>query len=129
VNTKQFRWLFASLAVVVTGCGTQHFSYRSDSEIPEGPGLLTGEEGVFVLYSDREAKVGSTAASGSSVPLSGKSDASDTTAARSSSVDSELRDFQDFKRWKEANRDSPEYREFREWQEWKAFRAWKRNAE
>jgi hypothetical protein len=104
-------------------------TYRSDSEIPQGPGLLTGEKGAFVLYPDREAKVGSTEASGPSIPLGGKSDAGDTTAARSFSIDRELRDFQDFKGWKEANRDSPEYREFRERQEWKTFRAWKRNAE
>jgi len=93
----------ALLPVVLAGCGATYSEYRSATEIPDGPGMLSGKDGAFVLYSTEKTQ-----------------DADEAAESKNG------RDFEAFKRWKEANRDSPEYREFREWQEWKAFQAWKR---
>jgi hypothetical protein len=57
--------IFCGVAVVLMGCAgsasrkedsqsadTEEapFVYHSDNEIPEGPGLLTGEDGVWTIY-------------------------------------------------------------------------------
>ena len=77
--------------------------------------MFSGEEGAFVLYSDKKKLHGAGEPAGR-VPPSGR---------LSEAENREVREFQEFKRWKEANPGTPEYREFREWQEWKAFRAGK----
>ncbi|OGI70040.1 MAG: hypothetical protein A2W18_03440 [Candidatus Muproteobacteria bacterium RBG_16_60_9] len=104
--------LFALLAVVLAACSAKPFEYRSQTEIPEGPGMFTTKEGAVVLYSDKDTKTARTAA-----------------AAPAPADYREFQDFREFKRWREANRDSAEYREFRDWQEWKAFRAGKERAQ
>lgn len=43
-------------AVALTACGGKAFQYRSQNEIPVGPGLLTGEEGAFVLHRSAPAQ-------------------------------------------------------------------------
>lgn len=98
--------LLALTAGLLAGCGARHFEYRSADEIPEGPGMFSGKDGEFVLYSDKQ-------------PVQSDTEAAPPADAR------EFREFQEFKRWKEANRASAEYREFQEWREWKAYRAWK----
>ena len=43
----------ALLAIVfLGGCGAQPVAYHSGTEIPQGPGLLTGPSGEFVLSAD-----------------------------------------------------------------------------
>jgi Ni/Co efflux regulator RcnB len=97
--------LLVLLAGFLAGCGARHFEYRPASEIPEGPGMFSGKDGEFVLYSDKkEAR---------------------PAAMRAPEDAQEFRDFQEFKRWKDTDRDSAEYREFQEWREWKEYRAWK----
>jgi hypothetical protein len=46
--------LCASLMLV--GCGGEPYTYQTDRELKPGPGLLSGEDGVFRLYgmSERE---------------------------------------------------------------------------
>lgn len=39
----------AALAAALAGCAAAPFEYRSSLEIPEGPGLFSGEDGAFVL--------------------------------------------------------------------------------
>ena len=108
------RWWFAALLpVVLTGCGARYFEYHSATEIPEGPGMLTGERGAFVVYSDRDPD---------------EQDGSAPVAPREADEQVEFDDFRAFMRWREANRDTPEYREFLEWREWKAYRAWKQQS-
>ena len=44
------RKLVLALLLALAGCiGGTEFSYRSAREIPEGPGLFTGERGAFVI--------------------------------------------------------------------------------
>ena len=94
----------ALLSVVLTGCGARYSEYRSATEISEGPGMLSGRDGAFVLYSDERWKAAK----------SGRTPDEDYH---------ESKQFQAFMRWREANRDTPEYREFEQWREWKAYRA------
>ena len=37
------------LAAALAGCGAAPFEYHPQSEIPRGPGMLSGEEGALVL--------------------------------------------------------------------------------
>jgi len=106
-------WRVVLLAAIAAGCSAQPASYRSAAEIPEGPGMLSGREGGFALYSNRDAKGGGAP---SVAPTGG----------------GEISDFREFQRWKAANRDTPEYREFldwREWREWQAYQAWRKRRE
>ena len=41
--------LALALAVPLAGCGGQAFDYRSEREIPPGPGLFTGEAGALTI--------------------------------------------------------------------------------
>ena len=45
-----------TLCAVLAGCAAEPVPYHSGNEIPRGPGLLSGEQGEFVL------KMGSSAA-------------------------------------------------------------------
>lgn len=92
--------------------------YHPRTEIPDGPGMLSGEEGAFVLFSDRTRTDTEVATDRS------KSVAALRAGVAQSGVDEyrEFRAFQEFKRWKELNRDTPEYGEFHDWREWRADR-------
>lgn len=37
------------LMALLAGCGGQAFDYRSEREIPPGPGLFTGEAGALTI--------------------------------------------------------------------------------
>ncbi len=39
----------ALLAATLAGCASQPLEYRSQLEIPEGPGMFSGEDGAFVF--------------------------------------------------------------------------------
>ncbi len=39
----------AVCAVVLGGCAAAPFEYRAQTDIPEGPGMLTGAAGAFTL--------------------------------------------------------------------------------
>ncbi|MGQ0547079.1 MAG: hypothetical protein ACT4P3_17390 [Betaproteobacteria bacterium] len=38
-----------ALAAALAGCGAAPFEYHPQSEIPRGPGMLSGDEGALVL--------------------------------------------------------------------------------
>lgn len=40
------------LCLLLAGCAAQPVPYHSGNEIPNGPGLLSGPEGAFVLNAD-----------------------------------------------------------------------------
>jgi hypothetical protein len=106
------------LAAALAGCGGTPFEYHSQREIPEGPGLLTGESGALILFSDKKkAKADPPLASAQAV-------AGDAPGAASGEF-VEFREFREFRRWKDTAKDTPEFREFQDWREWKAYRSWK----
>ena len=47
-------WALAwALALALAACaGAKPFEYHPIDEIPEGPGLVTGEDGEWVIYGD-----------------------------------------------------------------------------
>jgi len=46
----------ALLGAALAGCGAAPFEYHSQREIPKGPGLFSGEEGVFAFRSGNTAR-------------------------------------------------------------------------
>lgn len=58
MNTIVRSMVIAGLAyiLVMGGCATppEPFDYQSDNEIKPGPGLITGEQGAFVIYGEQE---------------------------------------------------------------------------
>lgn len=107
-------WVRAA-AFVLTGmlgaCAGMPFQYRSPTEIPEGPGLLTGERGAFVL---RGAEPSAPAAAQRAEPAS----------------NADFDEFDAYRNFRRAKSErSVEYREFLEWLQWKRYREWKSERE
>jgi hypothetical protein len=75
---------FALAAAALAGCGAMPFDYRSQREIPAGPGMFSGEEGAFVFRA-RPA-------------------AAEPTAPPSAD---ELREFREWREWKRRNAEDP----------------------
>lgn len=103
------------LAAALAGCGGKPFAYHSQSEIPAGPGLFTGESGGLV-YSSRKVKADPP-------PATAQAAAGDAVGGPSAEF-REFQEFREFRRWKETAKDTPEFREFQDWREWKAYRSW-----
>lgn len=104
------------LAAALAGCGGTPFEYHSQREIPEGPGLLTGESGALVLFSDKKK------AKADPPPATAQAAASDAASGPAGEF-REFQEFREFRRWKETAKDTPEFREFQDWREWKAYRS------
>ncbi len=129
-----------ALAAALAGCGGQPVEYHSQNEIPEGPGMFTGEKGaaVFTLWERKTTADATPAAtdqkqrSATAGAAAGQS-AADTMGtpggARAGAAGdyAEFEAFQQFRRMKESR--SAEYREFLEWREWKEYREWRRQRE
>lgn len=99
-----------SVATLAACAGTP-FEYRSQREIPAGPGLLTGERGAFAIgEAGRKAAASADAAS-----------ASPTGA--NANRDQEFAEFEEFRAYRRARSEqTPEYREFQEWLQWRRYR-------
>jgi len=132
--------------LALSGCGGKPFVYNPPSEIPEGPGVLSGEDGEFTLYDSKSKKGGkrskATAEAGAPVAeTSGTEKTGGAVAAGEIIPDSkeyrEFQDFQewkkdksefkDFQEWKKSKQGAKEYQEFQEWKKWKEFKKWQEN--
>ncbi|MBW1641974.1 MAG: hypothetical protein JRJ76_03970 [Deltaproteobacteria bacterium] len=114
--------------LTLPGCGGKPFDYNPPSEIPEGPGILSGEDGEFTIYDSKSDKGGkkSKATAETDVPAAEKTDAA--VAAGEKMPDSkEYLEFQEFQEWKKSKQDAKEYQEFQEWKKWKEFKKWQEN--
>lgn len=80
-----------ALAAALGGCGAAPFDYHAASEIKQGPGAFSGNEGAFV-YRPGQPK---PAASG------------------------EAEEFERWKRSAEGSAEYREFQDWREWREWK----------
>lgn len=94
----------AVLGAALAGCGAAPFEYRSQREIPEGPGMFSGEKGAFVFGAGGSAKEAPKAA------------AQEPTRPG---------EYEEFQRWKK-ERAASEQREFQEWREWREYQNWKK---
>ena len=119
--------------LALPGCGGKPFVYNPPSEIPEGPGILSGEDGEFTLYDSKSGKGGEkpkvAAEAGAPVAeISGAEKTGGAVAAGEKIPDSkEYREFQDFQEWKKSKQGAKEYQEFQEWKKWKEFKKWQEN--
>ncbi len=119
--------------LALPGCGGKPFVYNPPSEIPEGPGVLSGKDGEFTLYDSKSGKVGkkSETAVETFAPAAEKSGAEKTgtaVAAGEKMLDSrEYLEFQEFQEWKKSKQGAKEYQEFQEWKKWKEFKKWQEN--
>jgi len=105
------------LAAALAACSGTPFEYHSQREIPAGPGLLTGESGAWVVFSDKKVKADPP-------PATAQSAAGEAAGDPGAEL-REFQEFRDFRRWKDTAKDTPEFREFQDWREWKAYRSWK----
>lgn len=101
------------LVLGLTACGTP-FDYRHPGEVPEGPGMMTGEEGA-VRFGDDESTQES------------QEESADTPAGRPADCacpeGRELEAYREFLRWKADAVGTPEYQEFQDWREWRREQA------
>jgi hypothetical protein len=134
-QTILYRFLWIGLAAaILMGCGAKgrpsEFK-QTAGEMKEGPGVLTGKEGEFVVYDDKkggpfwkqseEKSENTSTETGKAAPATtgpSAEAASTQVAADNRSKESEVtpeaaREFQEFQEWKK------EQQEFREFQEWK----------
>ncbi len=42
----------------LVGCGGKSFDYHSGNEIPEGPGVFSGQDGEFTIYDSKTGWLG-----------------------------------------------------------------------
>jgi len=111
------------LGAALGGCAVQPAEYRSDREIPEGPGMVSGSDGRLLYFSD-------TAQSDSrSLFGGGRSDASASEVGMDEQTFREFQRFQEYQEWKEQARDTGEYQEFREWLRWREYQRWEGGSE
>ncbi|PXX94769.1 hypothetical protein CR157_21335 [Halomonas sp. LBP4] len=89
---------------LLTGCAGQPTEFRSDRETPEGPGMLSGEEGGWVLFGEKRRQRSEESSSGGPLPDEGE--------------------FREYQEWKERARESGEYEEFQDWLRWREYRRW-----
>ena len=120
------------------GCGGKSFEYHSGNEIPEGPGVISGEDGEFTVYdSNAASKKKDPAAKAKAGPGDVEpSTVTGTAAAPAVQTEeaSEYQEFQqwkkdqaayeEFQQWKQSEKGSQEYREFQEWQKWREYKKW-----
>lgn len=110
-------FLLAALVAVVS-CSTEPFEERPKMNEPQGPGLFTGEKGVFSFsdyFSDekkaeRERKrFGYVTGNNINMPA----------------IDPEsFEDFENFKAWRRAQ--EPGSENYQEYQDWRAYQAYRR---
>ncbi|PWG62557.1 hypothetical protein [Sediminicurvatus halobius] len=105
--------IVGALAAALAGCAASPTDYRSQREVPEGPGMFSGGDGGFTVIRDGR-------------PLGG-ADADADADADASPGDAEFREFQRFQayqQWKETARETGEYEEFQDWLRWQEYRRW-----
>ena len=83
----------ACVLALAAGCGAQPVEYRSQNEIPSGPGLFSGSDGEFVL------RIGAASPAGRDDFERWKKGAEGSD---------EYREFQDWREWREWRRQQRE---------------------
>ena len=121
------------------GCGSQSYPYRSENEIPEGPGVFSGKDGEFTVYGSTSASRGEAPEPGATAgnqtntpsgeqPTSVVAPTGDQAAAEAFEAfqawKKERAEFEAFKEWKQSEKGADEYAEFLEWKRWQEFRRW-----
>ncbi len=107
--------------LIFMGCAGKPFDYQPVDEIPEGPGVFTGEKGYI--------GIGSPGFGGQSSP--DKPEVVDQQSQMSSNPDENASEFQAYLEWKNEALQNPdsaanvEYQDFLRWKEWRDYQKWK----
>lgn len=97
------------LAGALAGCGAaKPVPYHSAQEIPQGPGMFSGEDGAFIFRvgGGEQAKAVTPSLRPPAAPGSKE----------------EFEAFREYQRWKESSGSSADKREFQEWRQWQEWR-------
>ncbi|MGI9304922.1 MAG: hypothetical protein ACR2RB_19785 [Gammaproteobacteria bacterium] len=132
MTSKRFFQWAAPVALVFLGSACAGFEplepeVGSPRGIPEGPGVLSGEEGgvgyAFGKKKKKEADDQHTATAAQPTDSGMSSQAVQEVT--------ELEEYRRFKEWQKAKHDpeSTEYKEFQRWKEWRAYQEWQRQSE
>jgi len=119
--------------ITLLGCIGKPFHYSPPSEIPEGPGVLSGKKGEFTLYDSKSGKVEqkiktAPEAAAPEAKKPGAKKTGDVVTTGDKMTDSkEYREFQEFQEWKKSKQDAKEYQDFQQWKKWKEFKKWQEN--
>ena len=149
-------WMFLAGGVVIfalVGCSAtpdekqlqEWRDLEGPGEMKPGPGLFSGEDGKFTLYSSTKGGV---------LPKEGKAEAAQTSTrqtaetteptgaaaaaaegpqaaaqqpAKTSATARDYQKFQEYQQWQKGARSAAEYKEFLEWKEFKAYQEWKKS--
>ena len=102
--------LAANLSIACATSPSQESDFAIHGEVPEGPGVFSGDEGKFVYFANSSD---STSSDGGEVQPGVELTASD------------WEEFGAFKRWLKARQSQDEsYQEFLQWRQYEAYKNW-----
>jgi hypothetical protein len=133
-------WMRVVIVLVfLAGCGGKSFDYHPDTEIPQGPGVFSGEKGDFTIYDSESAKTAKADQSKSdpNAPAASVSEPPPATLTSEPVDAEEYREFREFQKWKQEKKEfeafqqwkksvqgAREYEEFLEWKRWREYKQW-----
>ena len=111
---------------------------QGPGQMKADPGLISGEEGNFTLYSSSKSTSPSKEKDGAAAGE--EASAAETRPAETPAESKEYQEFQEFQQWQKEKKQfreylewkktaegTPEYEEFLEWKEFKNYQEWKKN--
>jgi len=121
------------------GCGAKSYDYHPHHEIPEGPGVFSGDDGALHIYKSKEAAADDAAGEATAAPYAHKD--ADVSAPAATGTEKQVppeykdfmeyqawkqekADFENFQKWKQSNKGAKQYQEFLEWKRWQEYRRW-----
>jgi len=131
-------WLIGIVLMILLSCGGKSFDYHSGNEIPEGPGVFSGQDGEFTIYDSKTGWLGEKPEEGEGAgrQVSEKTGTAEAAGALSTETDEykefqefqqwkqEQKEFEEFEKWKKSKQGAKEYQEFLEWKKWREFKKW-----
>jgi hypothetical protein len=112
--------LAVGAALLIACTSPKPFTYHSGTDIPEGPGVLTGKSGAFTIYdSNKKAPAAEQAKD-----VNGGTPADQQAFRQFQQWQKERKDFEAFQQWKKSRQGNAEYQEFQDWQRWQEYKKW-----
>jgi hypothetical protein len=129
----------AIVMVTLSGCANRPFPYQEGDDIPQGPGVFSGENGEFILYDSessptekekmlkRDKVIANDVSTAAIKPNSADCSPAIKGQSEFQKVEEwkkEKAEFKAFQRWKQSAKGSEAYRELLEWKQWRDFKHW-----
>lgn len=109
------------LVLGLAACSATPYEYQEPGEVPEGPGVFTGDEGAVGVTTGEQA--GEPSQAGADTASAGQSAGATAPGDCACPEGAELEAYREFLRWKAEAVGTPEYREFQDWREWRRQRS------